>query len=259
MSRRRKFNRRKVYVRLWVPIIIISLWEFWARLERNFFIPPFSKVINTAIEILDISWIAKNLAPSLLTILLGYFSGVLAGFICGCCLALNYYSRRIFLPMANFFRAIPSVAKVPVFIAIFGLGNLTRITTVATAVFFVVLLSTIEGVGKTNSEYLRVAQIYNLSYWRRVFLIRIPSAWDEILAGLHVAVQISILVMVVSEMLGSGSGIGAFIFQSQSTFNVSQMWVGMLITGILGVVLNSLFLYSERKLFPWRMGFGRDL
>ena len=84
-----------------------------------------------------------------------------------------------------------------------------------------------------------------------MFEVRLPAATGEILTGLQAAVQIGILVMVISEMLGSGIGLGAFIIHSQSTFMIADMWVGIFILGVIGLLLNELFLFAERKIAPW--------
>lgn len=252
-------NGGRILAKLWVPILALTMWEIFARIERNFFIPPISQILLSSREVIDLEWIERNVPQSLTTLLGGFLIGSFSGVVAGIGIALNQRAREVFLPIAHFLRAIPSVAKVPVFIAIFGLSTFTRVTTVSFATFFVVLLSTIEGVSRENQEYLALSQINRLSWGQKALFIQIPGAVNEILTGLHVALQISVVVMVFSEMLGSGIGIGAFIFQSQSTFNVSHMWVGMLVTGLLGLILNTIFLLLEKNLFQWRVAIERDL
>lgn len=250
---------RKIIVQIWIPVVLFLIWEIVAHHARNLFIPSVSQLVSSSSDLIDYNWLMRNAIPSLVTILGGYFVGSLLGIIIGILIALQEKSRAILLPLANFLRAIPSVAKVPVFISLLGLSSWTRMTTVVFAVFFIVLLSTIEGVSKTNSELEDVAKVNHLSKHVEVLYIKIPGATNEILTGLHVALQVAVLVMVVSEMLGSGIGIGAFIFQSLSTFNVTNMWIGMLIIGILGVILNTSFLIMEKIFFRWRPVLEREL
>lgn len=238
--------------RAWFPALLLLIWQTISRFFDNPFVPTPLEVVQASRETISLEWIQNNLAPSLITILVGYLGGSSLGFLCGLVLGISERIRRIFLPVGNFLRAIPSVAKVPVLIALFGLGSLTRIATVAVAVFFIVMLSTIDGLGKTKEEHRDLALWIKLSPIRTVLSIRIPSALDDILIGLHVALQIAVLVMIVSEMLGSGFGVGAFIFQSQATFYVTGMWVGIMVIGFIGVALNATFLFWEKKLFSWR-------
>jgi ABC-type nitrate/sulfonate/bicarbonate transport system permease component len=160
-------------------------------------------------------------------------------------------AREIFLPITNFIRCIPSVAKVPVVLALLGIGLTTRITTVAISVLFPVLLTTLRAIANTDERLVEYVHVLGFSFWRTLFQVRIPAATGEILTGLQAALQTAVLVMVVSEMLGSGVGLGAFIIRAQSTFMIADMWLGILILGALGVILNGVFHLIEKRLFPW--------
>jgi len=112
-------------------------------------------------------------------------------------------------------------------------------------------MATMRAVATTSKELNEISLILGYGPVRTLMLVRLPAATGEILAGLHAAVQVALLVMVVSEMLGSGVGVGAFIINSQSTFMIADMWVGILVLGVIGVILNDLFLLAERRIAPW--------
>jgi ABC-type nitrate/sulfonate/bicarbonate transport system permease component len=188
---------------------------------------------------------------SVYTILAGYFIGSLIGLTLGIVLGSVEVLREIFTPITNFIRSIPSPAKVPVIIALFGIGLSSRITTVAIAVLFPVLLTTMRAIASTDKNMLEYSKLFKFDYLRSIFLIRIPAATGEILAGLQAAIQIAVLVMVVSEMIGSVKGVGAFIIRAQSTYMITDMWVGILTIGILGIILSESFGLIERRLAPW--------
>ena len=135
--------------------------------------------------------------------------------------------------------------------AIMGLGLSTRITIVTVAVLFPVLMSTVRAVGATKLELLELSRSLKFGRMRGLLSIRIPGAIGEILTGLHASVQVAVLTMIVSEMLGSGIGVGAFIIQSQSTFRIANMWVGVFVVGLIGLALNFFFLKIEQKIAPW--------
>lgn len=249
---------KKFLNRVWLPILVLIGWQNLAINLDNIYLPSVTEIFNSLSELFQNSSFLLSVNESLKTIFVGYFIGSFFGILVGCCLGLNSWSKAIFLPIANFLRGIPSVAKVPVFIAIFGIGPLTRITTVATAVFFVLLLSTIDGLSGPSKEHLEISKMMHLNRTQFTFRVAIPSAYSKIFAGLHVALQISILVMIVSEMLGSSLGLGAYIFQAQATFNISQMWNGLFILGSLGMLLNIVFLKIERRLLRWSPNVRQD-
>lgn len=237
--------------RIWFPLLILLTWQVLQSNSKNPFFPSPEKIWDSVEYVVTADWIKTSLTSSLITLLGGYLIGSVLGVVLGSILATNAMAREIFLPITNFIRCIPSVAKVPVVLALLGLGLMTRITTVAVAVLFPVLLTTLRAVANTDERLTEFSKILNFGFWRTLFQIRIPAATGEILTGLQAALQTAVLVMVVSEMLGSGVGLGAFIIRAQSTFMIADMWLGIFILGILGVLLNGTFHLIERNVLPW--------
>jgi sulfonate transport system permease protein len=242
---------KKLFERTWFPVLIIAGWQVIQSQSKNPFFPTPAKIWSSIQYVVTAEWVKTSLSSSLITLLGGFIAGSALGVLLGSILGANQVAREIFLPITNFIRCIPSVAKVPVLLALLGIGLTTRITTVAIAVLFPVLLTTMRAVANTDERILEYSNVLGFNFWRLLFQVRIPAATGEILTGLQAALQIAVLVMVVSEMLGSGVGLGAFIIRAQSTFMIADMWVGILILGILGVLLNGAFLLIEKKLFPW--------
>ena len=239
---------------LWImllPITILASWQLISSYSPNPFFPPPTKILNAAQDVISIEWIAVSMKSSLLVLLSGYALGSLLGLIFGSLLGEFKVARDVLLPICNFIRCIPSVAKVPLIMAIMGLGLSTRITIVTVAVLFPVLMSTVRAIGATKLELLELGRTLKFGRIRGLLSIRIPAAIGEILTGLHASVQVAVLTMIVSEMLGSGIGVGAFIIQSQSTFRIANMWVGVFIVGFIGLALNFLFLRIEQRVAPW--------
>ena len=237
--------------RLWFPLLIIFIWQIIQNKLNNPFFPPPSKILESVQYVVTPEWVRNSLTSSLITLLGGYLIGSILGIFVGAVLGSNAIAREIFLPITNFIRCVPSVAKAPVILALLGIGLTTRVVTVAVAVFFSVLLTTLRAIANTDQRLVEYSNVLGFNYWRLLLQVRLPAATGEILAGLQAALQIATLVMVVSEMIGSGTGLGAFVIRSQSTFMIADMWLGILILGTLGVLLNSAFYIVEKRMFPW--------
>ena len=242
---------RRILWRLWFPFILITLWQILLSRSTNPFFPPPSTIIDSARFVVTPEWISSSVRSSLTTLILGYFIGSVLGIVFGAIIGAHESLREIFTPITNFIRSIPSVAKIPIIMAILGIGTATRICAVAVAVLFPVLMATMRAIATTDAPLLEFSQIVSYGPIRTLLAVRLPAATGEILAGLHAAVQVAVLVMVVSEMLGSSIGIGAFIIHSQSSFMIADMWVGILVIGVIGLALNELFLIAERRIAPW--------
>ncbi len=235
----------------WFPVLVVTAWQFVSSNAANPFFPAPTKIYAATKYVFTAQWVTQSLATSLYTIFAGYLIGSLLGLVFGSIFGSNNLLREIFTPITNFMRSIPSPAKIPVIIALFGIGLSSRITTVAIAVLFPVLLTTMRAIATTDSHLLDYSKILKFGYFRSLIQVRIPAATGEILAGLQVALQIAVLVMVVSEMLGSGKGLGAFVIRAQATYMITDMWVGILTIGVVGLILTEGFGFLERKLAPW--------
>jgi ABC-type nitrate/sulfonate/bicarbonate transport system permease component len=77
------------------------------------------------------------------------------------------------------------------------------------------------------------------------------------MTGLRVSLPIMLILVVISEMVGSTDGIGYFVLDSQRRFRVAQMYAGMFALAILGYTLNQLFNFIQRLLLPWQTGMMR--
>jgi ABC-type nitrate/sulfonate/bicarbonate transport system permease component len=84
--------------------------------------------------------------------------------------------------------------------------------------------------------------------------VTLPAAAPQIFAGMRTALSLALILMVISEMVASTNGIGYFVLQSQRSFAIPEMWSGILLLGILGYVLNGLFLLVERRVLRWHRG-----
>jgi len=82
----------------------------------------------------------------------------------------------------------------------------------------------------------------------RRWTVVLPALLPRILTGIHVAIPLSLVVAVTSEMVGATTGIGSVILNAQYTYDVQRMWSGVLLLGVLGYVLNSAFAVARRHI-----------
>jgi ABC-type nitrate/sulfonate/bicarbonate transport system permease component len=81
--------------------------------------------------------------------------------------------------------------------------------------------------------------------------IVVPHAGPQIAAGMRIAIAIAFIMIIVSEMFGAASGIGFVTLQAQQSFQITTMWTGMLLLGLLGVIVNTAFVLVERRVLRW--------
>jgi ABC-type nitrate/sulfonate/bicarbonate transport system permease component len=96
--------------------------------------------------------------------------------------------------------------------------------------------------------------VYDVSARDRLLRVTLPAASPQIFAGMRTSLSLALILMVISEMVASTNGIGYFVLQSQRSFAITEMWSGILLLGILGYVLNAVFLLIERRVLSWHRG-----
>jgi sulfonate transport system permease protein len=176
------------------------------------------------------------------------------GVVLGVTLGLWSIGRQATAPTIDFFRSIPAPALISIFIIIMGFGVSMKLSVIAFAALFPVLLNTIDGVRGVNQVQLDVATSYRLSTTDRIFRIILPAASPQIFAGLRISLAVALAVLVFSEMLAGTDGLGFFILYSQETYQIPAMWSGIILLGLLGYLVNVIFVLLERRVLAWHRG-----
>ena len=251
-------RRRLLGVAVFVAALV--LWELWARREASFLLPPISTVAERAVEVWPTDAFLSDVAASLRRLAVGYVLGALLAVAAGVVLGASVRARRTFEPLLEFLRAIPPIAVVPVAIVVLGVGDATAIAVIAFGVFFPVLVNTVDGVRAVAPEARDTAAMLQVGRFGRLYRVDIPAALPSIVAGLRIALSIGLVLVVISEFTaGSGDGLGRYIWTQQTLFNVPEVYGGILFLGLLGYLLNQVFLVVERRLLHWHYGAAGEL
>ncbi len=206
----------------------LGIWEALARARPSFLVPPASAVFERAGQVWPTREFLATVAASLERLAAGYTIGAAAGIAVGILMGASPAARRSLEPLAEFLRALPPIAIVPVAVVVLGLGNGMRIAVIAFGVCFPVLVNAWEGVRTVSPEARDTAAMLHVRGRELLYRFFLPAALPSIVAGLRG-------------------------FQ-QSQFNVPELYGGILFLGLLGYVLNTLFLVAERRLLAWHDG-----
>lgn len=237
------------------------LWEALARIFSSPFIPPLSAILANAWE----QWVITDdglirLSPDLLTMFSASFArlipglawGILAGITLGILVARVQWISELCMPLFQFLRAIPSSAKIPLFMAVLGIGDAMKIWVIAIAVALPLLMNAADGARNIDPTLLAMSEVYKVGTWQRLTRIVLPAASPQIFAGLRIATTISLIVLVVTELTGASSGVGHFVNYAQTQFLVLDMWAGVLLLGAIGYLLNVVLSFAEKRVLRWQ-------
>jgi NitT/TauT family transport system permease protein len=244
---------------VWKSAAIVGflvLWEvgplWFASPATRVFLPPLHEVLAAGAGLIASGSLQTDLAASLSRSLAGFTIAVVAGILTGLLLAWYRPIGTFLNPLLEVFRNTAALALLPVFTLLLGIGEESKITIVAYAAFFPVLLNTLAGVRTVDPLLIRAAHSLGLrsaALFRKVIL---PSAVPTIFTGIRMAGTASILVLIAAEMVGAKAGLGYRIVNAQSSFLIPQMYAGILTVTVLGVIVSTLLVALERRLSRWR-------
>lgn len=236
------------------PLVLLLLWEVLARtgaIDIRFFPPP-SAIAQTFIEMIASGEMAKHLGVSLYRIFAGFIAGVIPGVVIGLLMGLYSPIRHFVQPIVMALMPIPTLALLPIIIILFGIGDLSKVITIAGSVFFPVVINTAAGVLNIDKIYMDVANNYEASKWNYFYKIALPGSMPVMLEGIQMGQAIALLTIVAAEMMGATSGIGYLIWTSYKAFLLQEMYVGLILISFFGYLFSIMLRGVQKKLLPWR-------
>ncbi|MEK4405841.1 ABC transporter permease [Sporosarcina sp. FSL K6-6792] len=253
-KQRQTKERLKQLLTIASPLFLLIMWEFLSRtgmIDIRFFPPP-SAIVGTFFGMISSGEMAGHIGVSLYRILVGFLLGVIPGIIIGLLMGLYTPIRHFVSPIVMALMPIPTLALLPIIIIIFGIGDLSKVVTIAGSVFFPVVINTAAGVINIDSIYLDVAKNYGASKLDFFTKIALPGAMPVMLEGIQMGQAIALLTIVAAEMMGATSGIGYLIWVSYKAFLLQEMYVGLILISFFGYLFSLLLRGIQKKMLPWR-------
>jgi ABC-type nitrate/sulfonate/bicarbonate transport system permease component len=235
-------------------VLIVALWQAGASagIIPTLFLPaPIS--IARALWTLTISgelW--SNLSVSLARLAVGWIVGTIFGIALGLAVGLWSALRSPGMAVVSALFPIPKIALVPLFIIWFGIGEGSKLVTLAFGVFFPTVIATAGGVDNVPRGLIRMGQSFGLSRRAIVWKIVLPAALPAILSGFRVTTSIAIVLLVAAEMIGAERGIGAFVLSAGNLYDTDNLLAGIVVLSLLGLAVSWVIGRLERFFLRWR-------
>jgi ABC-type nitrate/sulfonate/bicarbonate transport system permease component len=247
--------------RLAVLAAAVAGWQLGAKSAGNpYFLPPVQIASGMYHRWFDGPashlWLTAdataNLLPSLGRMLGGWAVAAAAGIALGVAIGRLPLLADLAEPLVHFGRAVPPPTLVPVFLFVFKIGTPMEVAAIIFGVIWPVLLNSIDGARHVDAGYAETALAFRLSPAQRLRRVILPGAAPKICAGLRLSLALALVMMIISEFVGSTDGIGNEMLTAQSTFNIPLMWQVILLLGLLGIAVNLLFALVERRVLGWQ-------
>jgi len=236
------------------PILLLFAWAWVCSagiFPEQILVSP-AGVYQTAHELWGSGELQSHLHDSLYRLVLGFAIGSLLGLVFGVLMGLFKPIDAFFAPTFNALRQVPTIAFIPMLVMIFGVEETFKIVVVAKAAFFPITMATYDAVKGIPRSYFEVSKVYQLSDISLVRHVILPATVPPILTGLRLALGRSWMVLVAAELIAADSGIGQMMEMGRQMFRIDIVLVGVLVTGLIGFLLDRSLRAVETHLGRWQ-------
>lgn len=229
-------------------VLLITVWWISSKTLLNpMLIPPPVEVALKILEMLATAELPFHVGASLRRVLGGYLIGAVSGVVIGMAIGLSRMVEDLLEPPLQFVRNITPVAIVPFAIHAFGLEEASKYFVIWYATLVPVVFNTAAGVAATPPIRVRAAMCLGAKRRDIVFRIVLPSAWPFVMTGLRVALGFSFMGVVAAEMVAADTGVGFLIMQSRNMLLPGQMFTGLAMLGLIGLLADRAYRFTINR------------
>jgi ABC-type nitrate/sulfonate/bicarbonate transport system permease component len=234
-------------------LFLALLWEIVSRnkLISPLYFPPMSKNLVAFYHLIIDGTLPLELIRSFGRIFGGFFLAIIIMVPLGIAMGLFKPIYNLFEPITELVRPLPPPALIPVVMLFLGIGEAMKIIVIAFACSFPILINTMDGVRGVEPTFVDTAKTFGRSRFEIILQVILPASLHQIFTGWRVALPIALIVDIVSEMVGALNGIGRFILVMQRSFNIPEMYAGILLVAIVGYALNALLRFLNTAVIGW--------
>jgi sulfonate transport system permease protein len=201
--------------------------------------------------------LSAKLAGTIEHMIAGWLLASVVGIALGALIGSHAGVRAYVAPTLEFLRPLPASAIIPVAIAIFGLSSAMALGVIGFGAVWPMLLATMHGFAAVEPRLKEVARVLGLNGWETAVKISLPAAAPDILAGLRLGLTVALILAVVCEMIAGLDGLGQWVLLAARAYRSADLFAGVILLGVIGLVANALLSLVEARALRWRVAHGR--
>jgi NitT/TauT family transport system permease protein len=255
---------RGAFVALAFPVGVLVLWHLATFGRKYSLVPPPSDV---ALELYDLAFggiyddaysrtLHVHLLASMSRVYGGFSLALAAALPLGLMIGRIPIVRQLLDPTFQLLRPIPVTAWLPLAMIMFGLGPRSAFFLVFLGAFYPILINTIFGVRSVDPRLFEAASMLGCQGSAQFFKVVLPASLPAIFTGLRLGLGFAWVVIVVGEMTGVATGLGAIIMEARQLSRTEIVICGMVVIGVAGFITDRLVLLLGRRLLRWSPNHG---
>ena len=249
---RRRLSRRTTLRLLNAVSIVGGIGAWWLLALNGFQFPTPPEVVAKAAELWSNGTLAEDVLASLGRVLSGFLLGSLVAVPVGFLMGWYTVARGLLEPWIQFFRTIPPLALLPLVLVLMGIGELPKVFVIFLAAFLACVISTYQGVVSVDRTLINAARVLGAKDGTIFLRVVVPASTPFILVGMRVGLGSAWATLVAAELLAAQAGLGYRMQQAQLYYDLATIFVGIVVIGVLGLVMDRLLLLAETRLTGWQ-------
>ena len=193
----------------------------------------------------------EHVAISLQRVAIGFFAALAVAIPLGMLVASNRVAEAIVDPFVNFYRTLPPLAYYTLLVIWYGIGESSKVLLLLLAAFPPLYISVVAGVRGVRRERIDAARSLGASRVKTLRYVIFPSILPDIFTGIRVAVGFTYTTLVAAEMVAAKTGIGWLVLDASRFLQTSYVFMGIIILGVTGILLDALVKAAQRRAVPW--------
>jgi ABC-type nitrate/sulfonate/bicarbonate transport system permease component len=235
-----------------IPVVVLVLWEITTRagiLDPRFFPPPSSILATTAGELLD-GRLGLDLVLTLQRLGVAFALAAVFGVAIGVASGRWRTVEMLIRPITDTLYPLPKIALLPLFIIIVGRGEVAYIITAFATAFFQIIISTRGSVRDVPTDLLEAGRNFGATGTRFFTRLLFPAIAPGLLNGLRLGMATCLITLIAAEFVGAEYGLGAMIRRAGQQFAIEQVYAGIVLVGLIGLLINLVFRLAGPLLLP---------
>lgn len=247
-------SQRVVYgIAFFVAFTALWAWAtFGGYVSRTFLADPVS-MVREGIELLTKHGFMVDIGMTIWRVVGGFVLAAIVAVPLGVLMGAYKPIEAFLEPFVSFARYLPASAFIPLLILWAGIGELQKLLVIFIGSVFQIILMVAVAVGNTRRDLVEAAYTLGATDSGIIKRVLLPSAAPEIAEILRLVLGWAWTYVIVAELIGSSSGIGHMIVDSQALLNTGQIIFGIIVIGLIGLVSDFLFKAFNAWLFPWKL------
>jgi NitT/TauT family transport system permease protein len=234
-------------------LIMLAFWSVlsYGGLVTPIFLPTPDKVLTSLFEQLGTSLFWDYIGISIFRVSAGFVLACIVAIPIGLFAGTFRYGEAFFEPVMEFIRYMPAVAFIPLIMVWAGIGEWAKVLLIFIGCFFQLVLMVAADTRLVSKELIQASFTLGASRWQAIQTVIIPAVQPKLLNTLRLMLGWAWTYLVVAELIAVNSGLGYFIMKAQRFLITENIFVGIFVIGLLGLISDRIFAFLNRRLYPW--------